>query len=133
MVKSNIRVATEADAEALLVIYAPYVEHTAITFEYTVPTVEEFAGRIRQTLKKYPYLVAERNGEILGYVYVGPFHQREAYGWAVETTIYVQSGSKRFGIGRELYAWWASFINVVISSIDGTIWCGWRSTCGSMM
>lgn len=103
MVKSNIRVATEADAEALLAIYAPYVEHTAITFEYTVPTVEEFAGRIRQTLKKYPYLVAERNGEILGYAYAGSFHQREAYGWAVETTIYVQSGSKRFGIGRELY------------------------------
>lgn len=55
-----IRTASEADAPALLEIYAPYVERTAITFEYEVPSVDEFASRIRNTLQKYPYLVAEK-------------------------------------------------------------------------
>ena len=55
-----IRTASEADAPPLLEIYAPYVERTAITFEYEVPSVDEFASRIRNTLQKYPYLVAEK-------------------------------------------------------------------------
>ena len=58
----EIREAKEADAAGLLAIYAPYVEHTAITFEYEVPTLEEFTERIRQTETKYPYLVAKRDG-----------------------------------------------------------------------
>ena len=99
----QIRRATENDAEALLKIYAPYVEHTAITFEYEVPSVEEFRSRIRHTLEKYPYLVAEEDGELLGYAYVGPFHDRPAYDWAVETSIYVDKDYKRSGCGKLLY------------------------------
>ena len=87
--KIRIRPAKPEDAEKLLAIYAPYVEQTAITFEYEVPTVEEFRERIHNTLKKYPYLVAEQGGEPVGYAYVGPFHDRPAYDWAVETSIYV--------------------------------------------
>ncbi len=60
--KIRIRPAKPEDAEKLLAIYAPYVEQTAITFEYEVPTVEEFRERIHNTLKKYPYLVAEQGG-----------------------------------------------------------------------
>ena len=62
--KLQIRVATKEDAEALLAIYAPYVEETAITFEYEVPSIEEFRCRIQETLKKYPYLVAEKMGKL---------------------------------------------------------------------
>ena len=73
--KITIRPATPDDAEALLSIYAPYVEQTAITFEYEVPSVEEFRDRIVHTLKLYHYLVAQRetstnsyaSTEILGY------------------------------------------------------------------
>lgn len=101
--KAHIRVAAEEDADELLRLYAPYVEQTAITFEYQVPTVEEFRSRIRHTLEKYPYLVAEENGRILGYVYAGPFKARPAYAWAVETTIYVDMERKRSGVGRMLY------------------------------
>ena len=61
----TIRSATIQDAEALLKIYAPYVEKTAVTFEYTVPSVQEFSNRILHTLNKYPYLVAEYEHEIL--------------------------------------------------------------------
>ena len=99
----TIRTATLSDAQALLNIYSPYLEHTAITFEYDVPSVEEFASRIKNTLQKYPYLVAEKNGRLLGYAYASPFHERPAYDWAVETSIYVDQNIKHQGIGRRLH------------------------------
>ena len=100
---TTIRTATVADAEKLLTIYAPYVENTAITFEYTVPSVEEFAERIKNTLADYPYLVAEKDGEILGYAYAGTFKPRCAYRHCVETSIYVSREAHCQGIGRKLY------------------------------
>lgn len=105
MKKKNItiRMATVEDAEKLLHIYAPYVEGTAITFEYEVPSVQEFADRIRNTLKRYPYLVAELENEIVGYAYAGSFHERAAYDWSVETSIYVKTDMKKMGIGKKLY------------------------------
>ncbi len=99
----TIRIATEEDAEAILAIYAKYIEQTAITFEYDVPSIEEFRGRIRNTLKRFPYLAAEKDGKIVGYAYVSPFKERAAYDWAVETSIYVDMKQKRGGIGRMLY------------------------------
>lgn len=79
----TIRTATPDDAAALLAIYAPYVTKTAITFEYEVPSEEEFRRRIGATLETYPYLVAEQGGKIIGYVYASPFHTRPAYDWNV--------------------------------------------------
>lgn len=101
--KITIRAARPEDAAALLAIYAPYVEKTAITFEYDVPSVEEFTQRITSTLMRYPYLVAEAEGQILGYAYVGTFHDRPAYDWAVETSIYVDSTLRHSGVGRALH------------------------------
>lgn len=101
--KIQIRTVREQDAEKLLEIYAPYVRETAITFEYEVPSVQEFADRIRRTKKRYPYLAAETDGEILGYAYAGAFHERAAYDWAVETSIYIRQDKKKMGIGRKLY------------------------------
>ena len=99
----NIRKATVSDAKALLEIYRPYVEKTAISFEYDVPTVEEFEERIRTTLINYPYIVLEDEGEIRGYAYVSIFHGREAYSHAVETSIYVDKDCKGKGYGKALY------------------------------
>ena len=99
-----IRTAKEEDAEQLLGIYAPYVTDTAITFEYEVPTVDEFRHRITHTLKKYPYLVAENeDGKVVGYAYAGAFKERAAYDWAVETSIYVKQGEGGKGLGRLLH------------------------------
>lgn len=100
----RIEIATPADAAALLEIYAHYVKHTAITFEYDVPSLEEFAQRIKNTLEKYPYLIAKRGEEILGYAYAGAFHPRAAYDWAAELAIYVKNGCQKMGIGKRLYA-----------------------------
>ena len=99
----RIRVAKEQDAKEILNIYAPYVEQTAITFEYEIPSLRDFKERIHHTLQKYPYLVAEMEGEILGYAYVSAFHARAAYDWCVETSIYVKMDKKRMGIGVSLY------------------------------
>ena len=84
-----IRLATPEDAAEMLKIYAHYVVNTAISFEYEVPSEEEFRERIESTLKRYPYIVAEQEGHIIGYAYVSIFHERKAYDWAVETSIYV--------------------------------------------
>ena len=99
----SISVAAPENAEKLLAIYAPYVKNTAVSFEYAVPTVEEFRQRIEKTLEKYPYLVAEIDGETVGYAYASMFKQRPAYGWAVEVSIYVQRDKRGEGIGRKLY------------------------------
>lgn len=98
-----IRIAKPEDAGKLVEIYAPYVKETAITFEYEVPSVEEFRKRIESILKKYPYLLAERDGKITGYAYAGVFNERPAADWSVETAIYVEKGSRRAGVGRALY------------------------------
>ena len=99
----TIRMAEPEDAEALLEIYRPYVENTAVSFEYEVPSVEEFRGRIEHTLEKYPYLVEEKNGELIGYAYVSPFKTRAAYDWSVETSIYIKKGITGQGYGKRLY------------------------------
>ncbi len=83
MSEPTIRLATPDDAPALLAIYEPYVRQTAITCEYEVPSVEEFAGRIERTLKRYPYLVMELDGRPVGYAYVSALNSREAYDWSV--------------------------------------------------
>ena len=99
----QLRVATPEDAAALAEIYAPYVRETAITFEYAVPSAAEFAGRIAHTLEKFPYLVAENDGEIVGYAYAGAFHPRAAYQWCAEMSVYVKRDVRRMGVGRKLY------------------------------
>lgn len=97
------RPASEDDAADLLAIYRYYVEKTAVTFEWAMPTVDEFQERIRHTLERYPYIVAESNGRILGYTYAGPLKDRKAYDWSVETTIYLDHTIRHQGLGSQLY------------------------------
>ena len=99
----TIRDAEIADAERLLEIYAYYIQNTAITFEYEVPTLSEFQNRIRNTKKRYPYLVIEQDGSIQGYAYAGPFVGRAAYDWSCEMTIYLDRAARKCGLGRKLY------------------------------
>lgn len=92
------------DANELIKIYSPYVTETAITFEYKVPSLEEFTARIMNISSKYPYLKAVNNeGNVLGYCYAGAFKARAAYDWSVETTVYVDRDYRKQGIGKELY------------------------------
>ncbi len=99
-----IREANLSDAKDLVNIYSYYVSYTAITFEYDVPTVKEFESRIKHTLERYPYLVAENEGRILGYAYASPLNPRAAYQFCVETSIYIDKDAHKQGIGKALYA-----------------------------
>ena len=99
----KIRIAKISDAKELLNIYAYYVENTAITFEYEVPSLQEFEERIKNILQKYPYIVAILDDKIVGYAYAGTFKGRKAYDWSIETTIYVKHGFHKHGIGKKLY------------------------------
>ena len=99
-----IRIASPKDAGRLLEIYRPYVERTAVSFEYAVPGLEEFDGRIARTLERYPYLIAEDETGIVGYAYAGAFKEREAYRHGVELSVYVDWNRRRAGVGKRLYA-----------------------------
>lgn len=98
----KIRTASAEDAEEIRDIYAYYVLHTAVTYEYQVPSPEEMRGRIEHTLLKYPYIAAVEGGRIRGYAYAGAFKQRAAYDWSIETSIYVAEDAKGRGIGKQL-------------------------------
>lgn len=89
----TIRMAKLADAAQLLAIYQPYVEETAISFEYQVPSLDIFKERLSKTLAFYPFLVVEEDNQILGYAYASPFHVREAYAWSAEVSIYLGMGA----------------------------------------
>ncbi len=99
----EIRMATMADSKDILEIYRPYIEETAISFEYEVPGLDEFEERVSGILKNYPYLVAEEYGKVLGYAYATRFKVRKAYDHVVEASIYVDRQAKGRGIGRALY------------------------------
>lgn len=102
MSEIKLRPATEADAEVLLNIYSYYVTDTAVTYEWDVPTVEEFRNRIKNVTAKFPYIVAEVDGEVVGYAYANTFRSRIAYSWTVETSIYVKKDCRRGGVGKAL-------------------------------
>ncbi len=100
---STVRNATMEDAARILEIYDYYVRETAITFEYTTPSLEEFQGRMRHTMEKYPYLVIEENGKIEGYAYAEVFKGRAAYDRSCEMTVYLAHDAQKNGLGRKIY------------------------------
>ena len=99
----TIRDVKTDDAAGLAEIYSYYVLNTAVSFEYVAPPEEEFVRRIESISKKYPYLVCEVDGRVVGYAYAGTYSKREAYDWTVTTSIYVDTDYRRQGIGSMLY------------------------------
>jgi phosphinothricin acetyltransferase len=100
----NIRLATEVDHTAILDIYAPYVTETSITFENEVPSMAAFDDRIRKIQRKYPWLVCEIDGTVVGYAYASQYKDRAAYDWSVELALYVQHQHQEKKVGRALCA-----------------------------
>ena len=98
----TIRLARPGDVDALLAIYAPYLS-TTVTFEYVVPSREEFARRIADVQARFPYLVLEDQGRLLGYTYAHPEREWKAYQWNAELSIYLAPAAVGKGYGRRLY------------------------------
>ena len=99
----TIRPATELDAAAVARIYAPYVEHTAISFEDAPPAAAEMAARIEKCRTRWQWLVAEVDGGVVGYAYGSQHRERAAYRWSVEVSVYLDRDHHRKGIGGALY------------------------------
>jgi L-amino acid N-acyltransferase YncA len=99
----EIRPATEADVGAMLAIYSPIVRATAISFELTPPSLEEFKERIRKASDRWACYVAEEGSAVLGYAYRSSHRDREAYRWSTETTAYVAAEARGRGVGKALY------------------------------
>lgn len=102
---SIIRLATENDAVQILEIYAPFCgdSSSVVSFEIQPPSRDEMMSRINSVLQYLPWLVYERNGKALGYVYAGLHRQRAAYQWSVEVSVYIRQTERRLGIGQALY------------------------------
>lgn len=98
-----LRLATPADAKAILDIYAPYIETTSFTFETDTPTIEEFAERIKNYLFNWPWLICEIDGVIAGYAYATRHRERTAYQWCTESSVYIHDDHQRTGMARALY------------------------------
>jgi phosphinothricin acetyltransferase len=101
--ENTIRLASADDGEEIRAIYEPHVQDSAVSFEPTPPSIETVAQRIIDTVESHPWLVYERDDAVLGYAYAGPHRSRDAYRWAVESSVYVRRDHQRAGIARGLY------------------------------
>ena len=120
-----IRDAKPEDAERLVEIYSYYVLNTAVSFEYKAPSVEEFKERIITTTENYPYLVCEKNNKVVGYAYAGAYSTREAYSWTATTSIYLDKGCRRQGIGSALYEYLENRLRKqgIVNTLAGVAYC----------
>ncbi len=103
MPKYTVRLAEEKDSKEILEIYSYYILKTTATFEYTVPTYDEFTRRIAQIKLQFPYIVCEWEGKIIGYAYASKHMERAAYSWNATMSVYIDKDHHRKGIGRALY------------------------------
>lgn len=99
----TLRLATASDADDIARFYAPYAEETAINFEYEAPDAEEFARRIEEVEQKFPFIVAQANGRVLGYAFARGMGERPAYGWSIDTSIYLDKSIRGHHVGSALY------------------------------
>ncbi len=99
----EIRLITLQDAQQALDVYAPFVKNTAVTFEYSVPTLQDFTDRIITNTVDYPWLVCIYNNTVLGYAYGSRHRYKTAYQWSVESTIYLAPEIQNKGIGKIMY------------------------------
>jgi phosphinothricin acetyltransferase len=93
----------DRDAPACAEVYAQYVRGSVVSFEETPPTAEQMATRIARIQATHPWLVAERDGRVVGFAYGSLHHERAAYRWAADVSVYVHSAHHRLGLGRALY------------------------------
>jgi len=104
MPEPEIRDADPArDGAACAAIYAPHVEGSAVSFEERAPAAAEMAARIERCGAGHAWLVAEREGEVVGYAYATAFNERPAYRWSASVSVYVAAGARGQGVGRALY------------------------------
>src|SRR3954454_6497729 len=91
------------DAAACADIYAPHVEGSPVSFEERAPGAAEMAARIERYGASHAWLVAERDGQVVGYAYATAFNERPAYRWSTSVSVYIAEDARGEGAGRALY------------------------------
>ena len=99
----SIRHAIDTDAPAIQQIYAPFVNDHVTSFEAVAPDTPEIARRMHEGAGRFPWLVYEHDGVVVGYAYASPHSARSAYQWSANVSVYVAPSVHRRGIGRALY------------------------------
>src|SRR5215472_5470769 len=99
----RIRSVTLDDARAVSEIYAPFVSDAATSFETVPPDAAEVERRIKDKTPKYPWLVFEADGMVLGYAYGSEHRTRQAYRWSADVSVYTHERARKRGVGRALY------------------------------
>jgi L-amino acid N-acyltransferase YncA len=123
MSEPRIRDADSArDAAACAAIYAPHVESSAVSFEEEVPGAGEMATRIERYGASHAWLVAEQEGQVVGYAYGTAFNERPAYRWSAGVSVYVAEGARGIGVGRALYT----------ALFERLRECGFRMACAGI-
>ncbi len=112
-----IRMAALSDAQQFAEIYNPYIETTMVTFEEKPLSREQFEKRMEGIMKKYPWIVYEEEGKVLGYAYLSAFNPRSAYDWTADLAIYVDRKEKGKGIGSKLMR-----AIIELAEKDGYLW-----------
>ena len=98
-----IRLATPSDASQMAEIYRPFVIQSPVSFETEAPDEAEMVDRVLSTLKTYPWLVAAKQGQVMGYAYASQHRARYHYQWSVDVSVYIHPDFRRLGIGKALY------------------------------
>lgn len=98
----KIRFVRPEDVPALLAIYGQSI-HTSVTFEYTLPSPEEFLQRVEEISGSYPYLVAQEGEQVVGYAYAHALRERVAYQWTAELSIYLDRAATGRGLGKKFF------------------------------
>ena len=99
----SIRSIKMEDASCILEIYAPYVTDSATSFETEVPSLDSFIARIQDYTAKFPWIVFESEGQVVGYAYASSHRSRCAYEWSVECSVYINPKHHEKGIATNLY------------------------------
>lgn len=100
----EIRSALESDCQSMLGIYTPIIQNTATSFEFEVPTNQQFLLRVSNIQDHFPWLVCTKDSRLTGYAYAGPHRGRKAYQWSAELSVYIDPKFHRLGIARALYS-----------------------------
>lgn len=103
MAALHIRDALASDGAAIAALYAPFVTDSWVSFETEAPDAKEMAGRISRYGQSHGWLVAERDGRIIGYAYASPHRVRAAYATSADIAVYIAPGEQGQGVGRALY------------------------------
>jgi phosphinothricin acetyltransferase len=101
-VKCSVRLATEADAAAICIIYNQGIEDRLATLETELRTPEERRQWLAGRAARHPAIVAEHDGQVVGWGSLNPYNPRAAYRWVADFSIYVERAWRGQGVGKTL-------------------------------